>query len=46
MFYDIALTALDAGWWISTVLFFSFLGILAIVAFEDLLSDDDDDRKR
>lgn len=39
MKYDIALTALDAAWWISAVVFFSFLGLLALVAYDDLLSD-------
>ena len=37
-----ALTALDAAWWISAVVFVSFLGILALIAFEDLLNDADD----
>lgn len=45
--YDLILTALDVGWWISTVLFLGFLGVLVLVCAEttwhELNKDDDDD---
>ena len=40
--YGLIDTALNAAWWLSAVMFFCFLGILALIGFEDFLDDDRD----
>ena len=41
--YGLIDTALDIGWWLSAIMFFCFLGILALIGFEELMDDGDDD---